>query len=171
MGVSWKASVSFSSQDPLNAPKGSAFRQLFVTFLSSQHSHTRRSSEATQKEVSFPSAFRATRVRLPVSGPLMFHQSPGGEPPSPRASGCLLERASTSPRRIHTRARPCGGQSPYGDSGFQRVWLKQNLNIKGWNSQVRREFPGGFASTNLSRDNLTIAITTIIIMPEILTPI
>ena len=25
------------------------------------------------------------------------------------------------------------GQSPYKDSGFQRVWLKQNLNSKAWN--------------------------------------
>ena len=37
----------------------------------------------------------------------------------------------------------------------QRVWLKQNLNIEGWNSQVRREFPRSFESSNLSRDNLS----------------
>ena len=30
----------------------------------------------------------------------------------------------------------------------------QNPNVKGWNSHVRRTFPGSFASTNLSRDNL-----------------
>ena len=33
------------------------------------------------------------------------------------------------------------------------VWLKQNLHVKGWNSQVHREFPGSFESTKLSRDN------------------
>ena len=28
------------------------------------------------------------------------------------------------------------GQSPYSDSGFQMVGLKQNLDRKGWNSRV-----------------------------------
>ena len=46
------------------------------------------------------------------------------------------------------------GQSPYGDSGFQRVWLKQNLKFRAWNSHVHREFVGNVESTNLSRDNL-----------------
>ena len=32
------------------------------------------------------------------------------------------------------------GQSPYQDSGFQGVWLKQNLNFKGWNSQAIGNF-------------------------------
>ena len=32
------------------------------------------------------------------------------------------------------------GQSPYWESGFRRVWLKQNLNCKGWNSHVHRGF-------------------------------
>ena len=31
----------------------------------------------------------------------------------------------------------------------------QNLNFKGWNSQVHREFPRKFESSNLSRDNLS----------------
>ena len=43
-------------------------------------------------------------------------------------------------------------QSPYSDSGFLRVWLKLNLNIKGWNSHVHREFPGKLESSNLSRE-------------------
>ena len=56
--------------------------------------------------------------------------------------------------------RPCFmlasyGQSPYWYSGFQRVWLKQNLQFKGWNCHVRKEFPGKFESINLSRDNLS----------------
>ena len=44
------------------------------------------------------------------------------------------------------------GRSPYEDSGFQRVRLKQNLTFKGWNSQAHREFAGKFESRNLSRD-------------------
>ena len=47
------------------------------------------------------------------------------------------------------------GRSPYSDSGFQRVWLKQNLDFEGWNSQAHRAFPGSFESRNLSRDNLS----------------
>ena len=47
------------------------------------------------------------------------------------------------------------GQSPYLDSGLQRVWLKQNLNFEGRNSQPHREFSGNVESTNLSRDNLS----------------
>ena len=47
------------------------------------------------------------------------------------------------------------GQSPYYDSGFQRVWLKQNLNFKGWSSHVHRGFPGSFESSYLSKDNLS----------------
>ena len=38
---------------------------------------------------------------------------------------------------------------------IQRVWLKQNLNIKGWNSHVHREFPGKLESSNLSMDDLS----------------
>ena len=38
---------------------------------------------------------------------------------------------------------------------FQRVWLKQNLNLKGWNSHVHGESPGISESANLSRDNLS----------------
>ena len=45
-------------------------------------------------------------------------------------------------------------QSPCQDSGFQRVSLRQNLNLEGWNSHVHREFPGNLELTNLSRDNL-----------------
>ena len=47
------------------------------------------------------------------------------------------------------------GQSPYSDYGFQRLCLKHNLNLKGWNSHVRGEFPGEFESTNLSSDILS----------------
>ena len=49
----------------------------------------------------------------------------------------------------------CYGRSLYWDSWFQRVWLNQNLNLKGWNSQAHRELLGKFESSNLSRDNLS----------------
>ena len=52
------------------------------------------------------------------------------------------------------------GQSPYEDSGFQRVQRKQHLNFKGWNSHVPKEFPGCFESTNLSRDNLSRSLAS-----------
>ena len=58
-------------------------------------------------------------------------------------------------RRVSRRCLERCGQSPYSDAGFQRVRLKQNLNVKGWNSRVRREFPPRFESSNLSRDNLS----------------
>ena len=35
---------------------------------------------------------------------------------------------------------------------FRGLWLKHNLNLKGWNSQAHREFPGNLESTNLSRE-------------------
>ena len=44
------------------------------------------------------------------------------------------------------------GQSPYQHFGFQRVGLKHNLDLKGWNSQVHREFPVKFDSSNASSD-------------------
>ena len=50
------------------------------------------------------------------------------------------------------RSSGCG-QSPYSDSGFQRVWLKHNLRLKAWNSHVHREFPGMLESSNLGRAN------------------
>ena len=46
------------------------------------------------------------------------------------------------------------GQSPHQDSGFQRVWHNQHLNVKGCNSLVHGELPGSFESSNLSRDTL-----------------
>ena len=38
---------------------------------------------------------------------------------------------------------------------FPRVWLKQNLTLKGWHSHVHRKFPGKCESNNLSRSNLS----------------
>ena len=38
---------------------------------------------------------------------------------------------------------------------IQRVWLKHNLNSKGWNYHVHRGFPGKFEPSNLSRDNVS----------------
>ena len=35
---------------------------------------------------------------------------------------------------------------------ISEVWLKQNLNLKGWDSHVHREFPGKPESSNLSMD-------------------
>ena len=46
----------------------------------------------------------------------------------------------------------CYAQSPYYHRGFQRVRLKHNLNLKGWNSQANRGFPGKFESSNVSRE-------------------
>ena len=56
---------------------------------------------------------------------------------------------------VSLSASPCYGKSPYWDSGFQRVWFEHNLNSKGWNSHVHREFPGKFESSSLSRDNVS----------------
>ena len=47
------------------------------------------------------------------------------------------------------------GQSLYWDSWLQRARLKQNLNIKGWNSHVHRESPEKFESSDLSRETLS----------------
>ena len=54
------------------------------------------------------------------------------------------------------------GQSPHQDSWFQRVWLKHNLNAKGWNSHAQGQFPGKSESRNLSRDTLSKEIGCII---------
>ena len=67
-------------------------------------------------------------------------------PPDPWNQSCAWNLCD--PNRVY-------GQSPYKHSGFQRVWLKHNLNIKGWNSHVHRGFPGKFESSNLSRDNVS----------------
>ena len=52
--------------------------------------------------------------------------------------------------------RGMGGyrQFPYYDSGFQRVLLQHNLDLKGCNSHVHRDSAGSYESTNL-RDNLS----------------
>ena len=50
------------------------------------------------------------------------------------------------------------GQSLHSDSGIQRVRLRQNLSVKGWNSHVHRALPGKFESTNLSRDHVSMEI-------------
>ena len=42
--------------------------------------------------------------------------------------------------------------------GLRRVGLKHNLDLKGWNSQVHREVPGKFESSNVSRDNVSRGI-------------
>ena len=46
-------------------------------------------------------------------------------------------------RRLDLEVWPYG-QSPYQDSGFQRVGLKHNFNVQGWNSQAHGDFPGKF---------------------------
>ena len=43
------------------------------------------------------------------------------------------------------------------------VWLKHNLNLKGWNSQAHRDYPGEFESSNVSRGNVSRSIGRIII--------
>ena len=49
-------------------------------------------------------------------------------------------------------------QSPYLRCGFRRVWLGHNLNLKGWNSHVHRDFPGKFEWSNVSRDDVSRGI-------------
>ena len=46
-------------------------------------------------------------------------------------------------------------QSPYQDSGLQRVPLRQNLNLRGWNSRDHMGFPRNCEPTSPSRDNLS----------------
>ena len=75
------------------------------------------------------------------------------------AGGACQHRCGGGPRprpppEVAGEARNACSQSPYEDSGSQRVGLKQNLNVEGWNSHVHREFPGIVESTNLSRDSL-----------------
>ena len=67
-----------------------------------------------------------------------------------RDTGCA---ASLTQRALQTW-RAQRGQSPYSHE-FQRVWLKRNLDSKGWNSQAHRGFPGTFESSNLRRDNVS----------------
>ena len=38
----------------------------------------------------------------------------------------------------------------YYDSGLRRAGLTHNLNCKGWNSRVQREFPENIEPTDLS---------------------
>ena len=47
---------------------------------------------------------------------------------------------------------PLYGQSAYEEFRFQRVWLKQTLTSKGWNSQAHRDFLG------ISLESLTRAM-------------
>ena len=42
------------------------------------------------------------------------------------------------------------GQSPYYDSRCSRVWLKHNLNVKGWNCHLHRAISGDVESTHLN---------------------
>ena len=76
-----------------------------------------------------------------------------GAPPislSDPGAGAQAGRAGGRPRPQRRY-----GQSPYEDSGLQRVSLRQNLDFEWWNSHVHREFLGKFESTHLSRDNLS----------------
>ena len=45
------------------------------------------------------------------------------------------------------------GQSPNEESGFQRVCIKHNIDVKGWNSQVHEECSGSFVSNSLSMED------------------
>ena len=54
-----------------------------------------------------------------------------------------------------TRHRESTANLRTNDSGSQRVLLKHNIDIKGWNSHVHREFPGMLESSNLSRDDIS----------------
>ena len=53
-------------------------------------------------------------------------------------------------KHLHPLRREAPSPNPYEHYGFQRVWLKHNLNSKGWNSRAQRGFPGKFESSNLS---------------------
>ena len=52
---------------------------------------------------------------------------------------------------VHRHVSGDYGQSPYKDSGFQRVWLKHHICFKAWNSQAHWEFHGNVEPRNLSR--------------------
>ena len=58
---------------------------------------------------------------------------------------------------IAQNERPAGRDTPNlpTNIGFQRVWLKHNLNLKGWNFQAHRGFSGKFESSNVSGDNVS----------------
>ena len=72
---------------------------------------------------------------------------------SPMLVACHAAREFGEGFALHGRG--LYGQSPYSDSGFHKVSLKQNLNIKGWKSQGHREVPGKFESRKLTGDNHT----------------
>ena len=58
---------------------------------------------------------------------------------------------------FHDGIQACwvGGGGWHG-AGFHRAWLKHNLDVKGWNYHVHREFPGHLESTILGRDHLLV---------------
>ena len=62
------------------------------------------------------------------------------------------KRIVFSQTAVSCRMRPISVQN----SEFQRVWLRQNLNLKGWDSHVHRESPGNLESTNLSWESLLL---------------
>ena len=77
----------------------------------------------------------------------------------------LLPGGGLRPRQAETELvgeEPVVGQSElrpisvlYKHYGFRRVRLEHKLNFTGWSSEVHREFPGKFESSNLSRGNLS----------------
>ena len=63
---------------------------------------------------------------------------------------CPKDAPCAAPASARDRGRSADGQSPYQDSGFQKVRLKQNLSFEGWNSQAHGESPRKFESSNLN---------------------
>ena len=79
---------------------------------------------------------------------------PLAQAPTTSDSPCTCARARAH-MRAGVRMRPPFCSSPIsclpslgrcGATGFQRVSVKQNLNLKGWNSQVHRGFPGSLGT-------------------------
>ena len=60
------------------------------------------------------------------------------------------------------------GQFPFQHCGFLGAWLERYLNVKGWNSQVHRGFPGKFESSNLGRDLMLVGRLAVAVVTRLL---
>ena len=95
--------------------------------------------------------FWFTSIQVPF-GMGMALSGPGLGPFSAR-SGAALRRDTANLRPNHNDNNNNDNHNYYYDCGIQRIWLKRNLNLKGWNSRAHRETSGKFELSNPSRDN------------------
>ena len=73
---------------------------------------------------------------------------------------------SHSPSHSHNHSNSTANL-PTNIVGFRGFDSSIILNLKGWNSQTRREFPGKFESSNLSRDNVSREIGRRVLVTDV----